>query len=240
MTELVPAIDIIGGRCVRLRQGSFEARTDYDADPVELARSYARAGARRLHIVDLDGARTGAPRQLALAARMASESGLAVDFGGGVRAMRDAENVLRAGIAQVNIGSAAIRNPLLLEECLARFGGERIILAADARDGKVAAAGWAEQTDITLETLIGHFLPSGLAWALVTDIARDGMMTGPSLDLYRRLKAAFPGLELIASGGVSKTGDLADLDALGIERVVVGKALLEGSIPLSEIARHAG
>lgn len=240
MTEIIPAIDIIGGKCVRLRQGAFDQQTTYDADPVELAVSYAKAGAKRLHVVDLDGARAGEVTQLDLAARMAKESGLVTDFGGGVRTLAAIEQVLDAGFAQVNIGSAAIRSPGLLQAALAIFGGDKVILAADARDGKVAAAGWKDQTDLTLEALIGDFIDEGLAWVLTTDIARDGMLSGPSIELYRGLKTHFPHLGLIASGGVARIEDVADLDAIGVERVVVGKALLDGHIALEELARHAG
>ena len=240
MTEIVPAIDIIGGRCVRLRQGNFEAQTDYAADPVDIAESYAAAGAKRLHVVDLDGARAGHVLQLELAARMAKASGLATDFGGGVRTLAEVERVMTAGMAQVNIGSAAIRDPQLMRDALKQFGGERIILAADARDGKVAAAGWKDQTELTLEALIERFIDDGLAWALTTDIARDGMLTGPAIELYRSLKVRFPKLGLIASGGVGNIADIDALTGLGIERAVVGKALLEGRIPLTELARYAG
>ena len=240
MTEIVPAIDIIGGRCVRLRQGSFDAQTAYDADPVELAVRYATAGAQRLHVVDLDGARAGRPMQLDLAARMAAESGLKTDFGGGVRTLDDAAKVLATGFAQVNVGSAAIREPEMMRECLRAFGGERIILGADARDGRVAAAGWKDQTDLTLEALIERFTEDGLAWVLTTDIARDGMLSGPAIDLYRGLKARFPRLGLIASGGVARIEDITALATVGAERAVVGKALLDGHIGLEELARHAG
>ncbi len=240
MTEIVPAIDLIGGRCVRLKQGSFEAQTDYAADPVEIAKSYAAAGAKRLHIVDLDGAREGRPMQLELAAHMANASGLKTDFGGGVRTFTDVGRVLSMGLAQVNLGSAAIRDPEMMRMVLRVFGGERIILAADARDGKVAAAGWRDQTELTLEHLIERFTGDGLSWVLTTDIARDGMLTGPATELYAGLKARFPKLGLIASGGVAKIGDIIALGELGIERAVVGKALLEGHIPLTELARHAG
>jgi phosphoribosylformimino-5-aminoimidazole carboxamide ribotide isomerase len=239
MTELVPAIDIMAGRTVRLRQGSFDERTEYEADPVALACRYAEAGAKRLHVVDLDGAKAGRVTQLDLAARMARDSRLEIDFGGGVRSLADVGRVLAAGIAQVNIGSAAIREPALLTAALDEQGPDRIILAADARGGKVAASGWKEQTDVTIEELIGRFVDHGLAWVLTTDIARDGMMTGPALDLYRTLKERFPKLGIIASGGVANASDLDDLAQIGVERAVVGKALLEGQIPLEEIARHA-
>jgi len=239
MTEIVPAIDLIGGRCVRLRQGSFDAQTDYAADPVEIAKSYAAAGARRLHIVDLDGARAGRVMQLDLAARMAGESGLIADFGGGVRTFTDVGRLLATGIAQVNIGSAAVRDPAMMRQCLKVFGGERIILAADARDGKVAASGWTDQTELTLEALIERFMGDGLAWVLTTDIARDGMLSGPATELYRGLKMRFPKLGLIASGGVARIEDIVALAAIGTERAVVGKALLEGHIALEELARNA-
>ena len=240
MTKIVPAIDIIGGRCVRLKQGSFEAQTDYATDPVEIAKSYAAAGAKRLHVVDLDGARAGRVMQLDLAVRMARESGLVTDFGGGARTLAEVARAFEAGMAQVNIGSAAIRDPGLMRGALKEFGGERIILAADARDGKVAASGWKDQTELTLEALIERFVGDGLAWVLTTDIARDGMLSGPAVDLYRGLKTRFPKLGLIASGGVARIEDIAALAATGTERAVVGKALLDGHIALEELARHAG
>ncbi len=239
MTEIVPAIDLIGGKCVRLAQGDFAAQTDYAADPVELAKAFAAAGAKRLHIVDLDGARAGKVMQLDLATRMVRESGLIADFGGGVRTIDAVENVLAGGMAQVNIGSAAIRDPQLLRDSMKFFGAERVILGADARDGKVAAAGWKDQTELTLEDLIERFIGDGLQWVLTTDIARDGMLTGPATGLYAGLKTRFPSLGVIASGGVSKIGDIAELDKIGVERAVVGKALLEGHIPLTELARYA-
>jgi len=240
MTEIVPAIDLISGRVVRLKQGSFDAQTDYADDPVAIAKRYAAAGARRLHIVDLDGARAGRPMQLDLAQRMAKESGLIADFGGGVRTFEDVDAVLAAGMAQANIGSAAIRDPEMMRRALRQFGGERIILAADARDGKVAAAGWKDQTELTLEALIERFTGDGLAWVLTTDIARDGMLSGPATELYRGLKTTFPKLGLIASGGVARIEDITALAAIGTERAVVGKALLDGHIALKELATHAG
>ena len=239
MTEIVPAIDLISGRVVRLKQGSFDAQTDYADDPVAIARRYTAAGARRLHVVDLDGARAGRPMQLELAERMAKESGLVTDFGGGVRTFEDVDAVLAAGMAQANIGSAAIRDPQVMRRALGEFGGARIILAADARDGKVAAAGWKDQTELTLEALIERFTGDGLAWVLTTDIARDGMLSGPATELYRGLKARFPKLGLIASGGVARIEDIAALAATGTERAVVGKALLDGHICLEELARNA-
>ncbi len=240
MTEIVPAIDLIGGRCVRLSQGDFAAQTDYAADPIELARAYAAAGAKRLHIVDLDGARAGRVMQLELATRMARESGLIADFGGGVRTIDAVENVLAGGMAQVNIGSAAIHDPQLLRDAMKFFGCEKVILGADARDGKVAAAGWKDQTDLTLEALIERFIGDGLQWVLTTDIARDGMLTGPATELYAGLKKRFPKLGLIASGGVSRIGDIIALNQIGVERAVVGKALLEGHIPLTELRNYVG
>jgi phosphoribosylformimino-5-aminoimidazole carboxamide ribotide isomerase len=240
MTEIVPAIDLIGGRCVRLAQGDFAAQTDYAADPIEIAKAYAAAGAKRLHIVDLDGARAGKVTQLDLATRMARASGLICDFGGGVRTIDAVENVLAGGMTQVNIGSAAIREPQLLRDAMKYFGPERIILTADARDGKVAAAGWKDQTDLALEDLIERFIGDGLQWVLTTDIARDGMLSGPATELYADLKKRFPSLGLIASGGVGKIEDIAALTTIGVERAVVGKALLDGHIPLTELRNYAG
>ncbi len=240
MIEVVPAIDLIGGAVVRLVEGDFARRTDYATDPVTLARDLAKAGFKRLHIVDLDGARAGRVMQAAVVERMVKASGLSVDFGGGVRSRADVDAVLATGVAQVNIGSAAIRAPEFMQACLEHYGPDAIILAADARDGRVAAAGWKDQTDVTLTGIIEQFRAHGLIWALVTDIARDGTLSGPSLDLYAGLMMQFPSLKLIASGGVGDISDVAALNELGCRRVVVGKALLEGRISKAEAVAYAG
>jgi phosphoribosylformimino-5-aminoimidazole carboxamide ribotide isomerase len=239
MIEVVPAIDIIGGAVVRLSEGDFARRTDYATDPVELAKHYAAAGFRRLHLVDLDGARAGHIVHAGLLRRIVDASGLAVDFGGGVRSRADVAAALAAGAVQVNIGSAAISDPEMVVACLAEHGADAIILGADARDGLVAAHGWREQTALTLDALIERFTPFGLSWALVTDIGRDGMLSGPAVDLYARLTAAFPKVGFIGSGGVASMDDIRALDAIGVPRVVVGKALLEGRISAQEAVAYA-
>jgi phosphoribosylformimino-5-aminoimidazole carboxamide ribotide isomerase len=240
MIEVIPALDIMDGQVVRLVEGDFARRTDYASDPVKLAVDLATQGFRRLHLVDLDGARAGRVVHAELLTRMAATSGLAIDFGGGLRAQEDVALALSAGATQVNLGSVAIRQPELFDACLDRFGADAIILAADARDGNVAAAGWLEQTDMPLSALIERFICRGLKWALVTDIARDGTLTGPSLALYRELLAAFPTLNIIASGGVANMADIVALDQLSLPRVVVGKALLEGRVTAVEVMAHAG
>lgn len=240
MIQVVPAIDIIDGRCVRLREGRFDAATDYALAPVDVAKRYRDAGLKRVHVVDLDGARAGHLVHVDLLARIVRESGLAVDVGGGLRSMADIDTAFAAGAAEVNIGSAAIRDPGLLLAALGRYGADRIILAADVRNGKIATHGWQDQTAIDIIDVIERFLSAGLHWVMCTDIARDGMLGGPSLELYRGLLARFPGIGLIASGGVAGLADIAALDDLHMPRTVIGKALFEGRIKLEEIAAYAG
>lgn len=235
----VPAIDIIDGRCVRLREGRFDAATHYDLDPIEVAERYRDAGCTHVHVVDLDGARAGRAVHLPLLKRIRDRSGLAVDYGGGLRSMTDLAAAIEAGADQVNIGSAAIRTPELLHQAIETFGAERVILAADVRDGRIATHGWQAQTPHDVTDVIAGFLPAGLRWVMCTDIARDGMLQGPAVELYRRLIQRFPDLSLIASGGVATLADLTALDELGLPRVVVGKALFEGRISLEEIVGHA-
>lgn len=240
MIEAVPAIDIIAGRAVRLKEGRFDSTTDYGLDPLDVARRYRDAGLKRVHVVDLDGAKAGHIVHGDLVERIAAESGLAVDFGGGLRTIEAIEQAFALGIAQVNLGSAAIRDPDLIGRTIDRFGADRVILAADVRDSKIATHGWQSQTDIGIADLIARLLPAGLHWVMCTDIAKDGMLAGPAVELYRKLTAEFPQIGLIASGGVSSIADVAALDGLGLPRVVIGKALFEGHVSLEELRPYAG
>lgn len=236
-----PAIDLRGGRVVRLHQGDYARETPYDADPVALARTYARAGARWLHVVDLDAARAGGFTALDLLRRITGESGLMVQAGGGVRSEAHVETLFAAGIARVVIGSVAIREPETTARWLARFGAERLCLALDTRaeaDGsyRLPAAGWTEATSRGLhEQLDWYAAHAQLRHLLVTDIARDGTLSGPNLALYAELVARYPGLALQASGGVRAADDLRALARLGAAGAVVGKALLDGRASLAEL-----
>ena len=234
MIEIIPAIDLIGGRCVRLSQGDYARRKTYDHDPVDLARQYAGWGVRRLHLVDLDGAKAACPKNLRVLEQIASLGLMKLEWGGGIKTDQALSDVWNAGADWAIVGSVAAREPERMEIWLRRWG-PRIILGADARDGRVAVNGWLEDSGIALEDLIGRFLPDGLEQAIVTDIARDGMLNGPSFPLYQRLKERFPTLRIIVSGGVSRLADILEADRLGLDGVITGKALYENRITPEEL-----
>jgi phosphoribosylformimino-5-aminoimidazole carboxamide ribotide isomerase len=236
-----PAIDLRGGRVVRLDQGDFERETRYRDDPVGLASEYAAAGAEWLHLVDLDAARFGRFMHLDVVTRIAVETGLLVQAGGGVRNEADVETLLDAGVDRVVVGSVAVRQPELVASWLGHFGGERLCVALDARaaphgEWYLPVRGWTEESGITLADWLAHFArPGALRHVLCTDIARDGMLDGPNLALYRWLRANHPQLAIQASGGVRDRDDVAALRALGCAGAIVGKALLERRTPLAAL-----
>jgi len=237
---IIPAIDLRGGRVVRLRQGDFERMHEFEHDPVALAQSYVGAGADWLHIVDLDGARAGQLVQTELIARIA-ETGARVQVGGGVRSRADAMSLLSIGAARIVVGSAAIRAPDEFAEWLAEFGADRICLALDLRraaDGRwlPAVDAWRSESDADFPTLLDAFVNADLRHALSTDIAQDGMRSGPNLALYRELAARWPEIAWIASGGVRDRADVEALRATGVAACVAGSALLDGTLHLDEIA----
>lgn len=232
-----PAIDLRGGRVVRLQQGDYDRETRYAGDPLALAGRYAEAGAHWLHLVDLDAARAGGYGQAALLAEIKRHTGLRIQTGGGVRGEADVEALLAAGADRVVVGSLAVREPERVAGWLARFGGERITVALDARgdaDGawRLPVAGWTTDSGRALEPLLRHYVDHGLRHLLCTDIDRDGMLGGPNLALYRGLLALAPGLAVQASGGVRDADDVAGARAAGCAGVVLGKALLEGRLDL--------
>lgn len=233
--NIIPAIDLSEGKAVRLRQGDFNQKTIYHQDPVALAQEFADAGLKALHIVDLDGARLGNPQHLELLEKMVAQTTLEIDFGGGIRTADQMQAVFDAGAVQITVGSMAARDPELFKACITRFGADRFILGADARQGMVAVNGWQEATSITLEDFIGDYLALGIQDVLCTAIERDGMLNGPDFNLYKGLMQTFPTMQLIASGGVSQADDLIRLKALGIPGVVVGKAYYEGHISLATL-----
>jgi phosphoribosylformimino-5-aminoimidazole carboxamide ribotide isomerase len=225
---LFPAIDILDGEAVRLRRGSFEHSTTYDADPVEAARRWVEMGARALHVVDLDGARAGTPVNLEQVRRIASESGVPIQLGGGLRTIEAIEQAIGAGAYRVVLGTAAYRDMDLLDEAVARLG-DRVLVSVDARDGHVAAAGWTEQTEIPLEAAIERLRGRGVCRFVYSSIDRDGMLAGPDLDGIRRVAAAVRG-RFVYSGGVASLEDLravARLRQVNLAGVIVGKALYE-------------
>ncbi|HMS09957.1 MAG TPA: 1-(5-phosphoribosyl)-5-[(5-phosphoribosylamino)methylideneamino] imidazole-4-carboxamide isomerase [Pyrinomonadaceae bacterium] len=240
MIEVIPAIDIIGGRCVRLTEGDFRSIKIYDASPLDMAKRFEDAGLRRLHIVDLDGAKVGHPANLTVLELIASSTGLTVDFGGGIKTDDDIAAVFDAGAAMASIGSVAARSPEVLERWLATYGGERILLGADARDGRVAIDGWQTETELEVVRFLRGWCDKGVTQAFVTDISKDGGLAGPGLVLYEKILAELPELNLIASGGVAELEDIERLDAAGCSGVIVGKAIYEGRIELEELSKYAG
>jgi len=236
MIEPIPAIDIIEGRCVRLRQGAYDAKAVYDTDPVDLAKRYEDAGMRRLHVVDLDGARQAHVVNVKTVEAIVRQTSLVVDFGGGIKSEEDLHKVFDAGVPLVTVGSMAARQPDVMGAWLQAFGSEHFILGADARDGKISVNGWKETSELDLIPFIEGYAKQGVQHVLCTDIARDGMLQGPAVALYGEIMKQLPGIGLIASGGVSSMDDIRALDAAGVPAVVIGKALLEGHISLKELS----
>ena len=238
MIQILPAIDIIGGRCVRLTKGDYASAKVYDGSPVEAARRYADCGVRRIHLVDLDGAKAGAPCNLATLEAIASAVPCELEWGGGIASEEALQSIFDAGATHAIAGSVAALQPERFERWLARYGA-RMILGADVRDGRVAVRGWLEEAAITLDSLLRRFTEAPdapLREVIVTDIGRDGMLQGPSFSLYDSLMQAFPALSFTASGGVSSLEDIRSLDAAGVPKVIVGKAIYEKHITLQDIA----
>lgn len=234
MIEIIPAIDIIGGKCTRLSQGDYASQKNYDGDPADWARAFADCGVRRLHLVDLEGAKAASPKNLKTLETIASLGLMKIEWGGGIKDEDALASVWNAGADWAIIGSIAAKEPARMTRWLERYG-DRVILGADIRDGKVAVSGWLESSGVGLDELIETFLPAGLQQAIVTDISRDGMLQGPSLDLYVGLKERFPALKTIVSGGVSCLDDLRRADELGLAGIIVGKAIYEKRITLKDL-----
>ena len=234
-----PALDIREGRVVRLLQGDYAQQTTYGDDPLPRANAFAAAGARWMHLVDLDAARAGGYTLAPLLSAIARESGLNVQTGGGIRRRDDVARLLDAGAARVVVGSVSVREPDTVVGWLQEFGAERLTIALDARqadDGRwlLPVHGWTETADVTLDVLAQRYAQAGMRHLLCTDIARDGMLSGPNIDLYRHLSALLPGVSVQASGGVRSAADVADAKAVGCGGAILGKALLEGRMTLQE------
>jgi len=232
---IIPAIDIIQGKCVRLTKGDYAQKIVYNDNPVEVAKQFEGAGIKRLHIVDLDGAKAGSIVNLKVLENVAAATDLVIDFGGGVKTIQDVSNIFNAGAAMVTIGSLAVKQPALLEEWLMEFGTDQFLIGADVLDGKIKISGWLEDGGINIFDFIGKMLSLGVTNIFCTDIAKDGVMEGPSVDLYKNILEQHPEINLIASGGVSKIDDILVLDALGCTGAIVGKAIYEGKVPLNPL-----
>lgn len=236
MIEVIPAIDIIDGRCVRLSQGDYSSKKVY-GDPLDMAKAFADWGASRLHLVDLDGAKASAPENLRTLEKIASADLMACEWGGGIKSEEALRSVFNAGADFAIVGSVAALKPELFNAWLKVFGAEKLILGADIKNGKVAVKGWLEESALGIEELLGLFRENGLKQVICTDISRDGMLCGPSDKLYADLQAAFPEMEFTVSGGMSCAADIERVESLGLPRVIIGKAFYEGRITLKELSK---
>lgn len=237
--EIIPAIDLIDGRCVRLTEGDYERKTVYHDDPLEMAMRFEEAGLRRLHLVDLDGAKSGKVVNWKVLEAIAKGTGLSIDFGGGVKTEEDVQRILDSGAGWVTVGSIAVKDMARLTGWFERHGPERFLLGADVRDGNIAISGWMETTDLPWRTFIAGYVSQGVRQVFCTDVSRDGRLEGPSLGLYREMREAFPDLGLIASGGVATMDDLRMLRDIGCGAAIVGKAIYEGRIGMEELKDFA-
>ena len=237
MIELIPAIDIIDGKCVRLSQGDYNTQKVYNESPLEVAKEFEANGIRRLHVVDLDGAKSSHIVNYKVLDQLAGHTSLTIDFGGGIKTDEDLTIAFEYGAQMVTLGSIAVKNPDLFKSWLHKFGAEKIILGADVKDNRISVNGWKEESQQELLPFLDGYTQEGIRKVLCTDISRDGMLQGPSIDLYKQIMAQFPDMHLIASGGVSGLDDIIRLDEAGIPAVVFGKALYEGRITLKNLKR---
>ncbi len=235
MIELIPAIDIIEGQCVRLTKGDYDRKTVYRDSPAEVAKEFEQLGFKRLHVVDLDGAKSKHIVNSSVLSRITAETQLIVDFGGGIKTDEDIEKAFEAGASMVTVGSIAVTRPELFMGWLDKYGADRMILGADVRNGKISINGWKEDSTEDLLPFLKKYIDAGVKNVLCTEISKDGTLQGPAIGLYKDLMTAYPQLHLIASGGVSSIDDIRALDAAGIPAVVFGKAIYEGKINLKEL-----
>ena len=233
--EIIPAIDLIDGKCVRLSQGDYSQKKVYNENPLEVAKQFEASGIRRLHLVDLDGAKSQQIVNHRVLYNIATQTSLVIDFGGGIKTDADLQIAFDNGASMITGGSIAVKDPKTYMRWLADYGPEKIILGADAKDGMIAISGWTETVNIELTAFIADYCEAGITQVICTDIGRDGMMRGPAIELYRHLLECFPGLYLVASGGVSCMGDLIALRKIDVPAVIVGKAIYEGKIKLEEV-----
>ena len=237
MIQLIPAIDLIDGKCVRLSKGDYDTKKIYNENPLEVALEFEAHGISRLHVVDLDGAKAGRIINHKVLETIASKTGLIVDFGGGLKTSDDLRIAFESGASMVTGGSIAVKNPAEFEGWIAKYGSRKIILGSDVKDRKIAVSGWLETSELDLFPYLESYISKGITQTICTDISKDGMLEGPSLDLYADIQERFPSLFLIASGGVSCMDDIEKLHEAGIPAVIFGKAIYEGRITMAEIER---
>ncbi len=237
MTEIIPAIDIIDGKCVRLTRGDYSRDQTY-GDPLDMAISFAGHGLKRVHLVDLDGAREKQVVNFRILEKIASRTSLVIDWGGGLRTREDLKRVFHSGASMVTGGSIAVKDRDEFLGWLTEFGPEKIILGADVRDRKIAVSGWMEETSLEILPFLEEYAGKGVKKVICTDIEHDGMLEGPSKELYREIKRKIPSLYLVASGGVGKMEDIQEMNAMGVDGVIIGKAIYEHRISLKELEKY--
>lgn len=233
--KIIPAIDIIDGQCVRLAQGDYAQKKVYETDPVAVARMFEAAGLEYLHLVDLDGAKQGKATNWKVVEAICQSTSLKVDFGGGIKTKSEIRQLLELGVKQVNLGSVAVKEPEKVSIWVDEFGADKIILSADVREERIAISGWTETSSLSIQDFISNYQKIGITYVTCTDISKDGMLTGPNVELYTKLLIQFPSLKLIASGGVSNLNDLNQLKAAGLYGAIVGKAIYEERVSLTEL-----
>lgn len=239
MIEIIPAIDLIDGKCVRLSKGDYNQKKVYNEDPLEVAKMFEGVGIKRLHLVDLDGAKAQHIVNYKVLEKIAQHTNLVIDFGGGLKSDDDLKIAFQCGASMITGGSIAVKNPDIFKNWLKQYGSEKIILGADVHDQKIAVTGWTETTSLDLIPFIENFVGEGIKKVICTDISKDGMLQGPAFELYKNILAQIPSLYLIASGGISSVSDIEILDDAGIPAVIVGKAIYEGNVLLSDLSKFA-
>jgi phosphoribosylformimino-5-aminoimidazole carboxamide ribotide isomerase len=237
MIELIPALDIIEGKCVRLTQGDYEKKTVYNENPLEIARQFEDIGLSRLHLVDLDGARKGQVVNLKVLDSICNKTKLCIDFGGGIKTDEDLERVFNAGASLAAIGSIAVKNKDLFFSWITKYGADKLFLGADVKDEKIVVSGWKENTDISVFDFIKENYTAGIHTIFCTDVAKDGMLEGASVELYKKIIESCPKLNLVASGGVSSIADISRLNEAGCKAVIIGKAIYEGKVSIAEMRK---
>jgi phosphoribosylformimino-5-aminoimidazole carboxamide ribotide isomerase len=240
MITIIPAIDLIDAKCVRLSQGDYNQKTVYNENPLEVAKMFEDAGIKRLHLVDLDGAKAKHIVNYKVLEIIANKTSLIIDFGGGLKSDDDLSIAFKSGATMVTGGSIAVKDRDTFLHWIETYGAEKIILGADAKDKMIAVNGWQEVSELSILDFIESYSSKGIRKVISTDIARDGMLTGPSIELYKEIMAKFPSLELIASGGIATMKDIYELDKMGVPGAITGKAIYEGRIKLEEISKFIG
>ncbi|WP_066218067.1 1-(5-phosphoribosyl)-5-[(5-phosphoribosylamino)methylideneamino]imidazole-4-carboxamide isomerase [Formosa haliotis] len=235
--RIIPAIDIIDGKCVRLTKGDYDTKKIYNENPLEVAKSFEDAGVEYLHLVDLDGAKAGTIINYKVLEQLTSKTNLKIDFGGGLKTNEDLYVAFNSGAKQITGGSIAVKNRVMFESWIQKYGSQKIILGADAKNEKVAISGWLEESSLEVAPFIKGYMSKGIQYVICTDISKDGMLEGPSLDLYKKIITENPNIKLIASGGISCMDELPKLKALGCEGVIIGKAIYENKISLKDLER---